>query len=488
MGNTVRMASQDHGQHRRVWIVTGAILLVLVVAIGLVLTLGRSAVESYAQQEIIARARANGIILHLTTAEVSASKVHLGRATFELEGVKGLAGSFESADITLRRLTATGIMVDAPTIRTMGEPLGLLRALSDWQAKYTKPNDPNALPTPELARTKFTWSPTAELAPFAVVDDLAYSSTATNVAGETSLAITGSRAQVGAYALQPLALALQLGRESIEVGFGSTQMATAAVRGGWRHVPGADDFHVTFSALPMAGLLQRLNMPLNDPKLAAATCSGAISLRVPEDPKLAYGGQLSLDLVGWTPPHPPELEGFSFANNSKLESMLEIDRALSRVRLTGLTLTSGGFKLAGHGLVELIGLSYAQIKAELKGHLPCSTIASSMAESKLGKAYGRWVAQNAHRTIEGHVDVTVQLQADTRHLDQLKVVRQIGVGCGLRPLTLREALSLGLPPPPDADLLKHAAQNLPKFEIKLPELPQLPPLATVKLPNFEKKK
>jgi len=87
------------------------------------------------------------------------------------------------------------------------------------------------------------------------------------------------------------------------------------------------------------------------------------------------------------------------------------------------------------------------------------------------------VARNAGRTVEGQVDVAVQIDADTNRLDQAKLTKQIGVGCGLKPLSLRDALSLDLPPPPDADFLRHAAENLPRLAAALPSaMPKLPPL------------
>jgi hypothetical protein len=487
MGNTVRMVSQDRSRRkRRVWILAGAVAALI--ALVLILTLGRSAIANYAQEEIVAQARTRGFVLHLTTADVSSSAIHLDKATLELEGVSGVSGAFESAEIGLEHLAPTRILVEGLVVQAIGEPLTLMRAISDWQTKYAKPNDPNALPTPELRRTRFNWRPVAQVAPFVTIEDLVYAQGAAVPGNAAKVwAITGSRAQVGAYALQPLALALQLEPDAIEIGFGAAQMNSAVVRGGWRHVASADDFHVTFGTLPLAPLLDRLGLPKTDPKFTDASCGGGISLRVPEDAKLPYSGQLSLELVGWTPPHPAELDGLDFGANTKIESMLALDRALSHVTLSGLKVTAGALRLVGQGIIDVIALSRAQMKAELKGQLPCSALASSMAESKLGKAYGRWVAQNAHRAIEGHVDVTLQIDADSSRLDQAKIVKQVGVGCGVRPLTFKEVLSLGLPPPPDADLLRHVAQNLPKFDITLPPIPKLPPLPTVKSATPEKK-
>jgi hypothetical protein len=80
--------------------------------------------------------------------------------------------------------------------------------------------------------------------------------------------------------------------------------------------------------------------------------------------------------------------------------------------------------------------------------------------------------------VEGNVDVTVQIQADPRALGQAKVAKQIGVGCGLRPLTVQDVLALGLPPVPDADFIQHIGKNMPNWGA------QSPPPPGIKLPDL----
>lgn len=488
MGNTERMVSQGSGKRpRRVWVWMGAVATLLTA--GLLLTFGRSAIHDYAQDEIVSQARAHGLILHLTTLEVSASAVHLAQAQFELEGVKGLTATLQSANVAMSRLKATRVQVEGLQVQTVGDPMTLIRAVNAWRSKYATPNELRALPPLESHQTRFTWRAFTQAPAFLQIDDLGYANgAAPSGTDEQSWAVTGSRAQVGAYVLQPLALALQVQDDAVELGFGTTQMAAAVVRGGWRHESGADDFHVAFKALPVGALLERMKLPSTDPRLSSLSCSGDISVRVPEDAQRPYTGQLHFDLLGWVPPHPPELDGFAFGPGTQLQSPFEIDRALSSVKLPNLVLTSGPLKLSGQGLIQVVAFAYAQLKAQLSGQIPCTSLASAMAESKLGQAYGRWVAKNAQTAVQGHVDIGVQVDADSRHLERAKVVKQIGVGCGLRPLTLRDALSLGLPPLPDADLLRHAAQNLPKLDMQLPDTTKLPPRPTIDLPTRARKK
>ncbi|MGC4068953.1 MAG: hypothetical protein QM784_30770 [Polyangiaceae bacterium] len=70
--------------------------------------------------------------------------------------------------------------------------------------------------------------------------------------------------------------------------------------------------------------------------------------------------------------------------------------------------------------------------------------------------------KNAAKAVRGSVSVRVQLDADTEHLAEAKVVKRIGIGCGLRPLTLEELLSLGLPPPPEPKTIERIVKQLPE--------------------------
>ena len=471
MDNAERLVSQGSGKRpRRVWVWMG-VVAALLIAVPL-FTFGRSAIEAYVRDKVIEQARKHGIVLHLTTVEVSALAVRVAPAQFELEGVTGLSATFESANIATERFKATRIQIEGLHVQSVGDPLTLIRAVNVWRAKHATPTELKGLPQLETHKTQIAWRAFAQGPAFVQVNDLGYArATTPGVRDVNAWAITGSRAQVGAYVLQPLAIALQVQANAVEVGFGTTQMATAAVRGGWRHTSGDNDFHVAFSALQVGALLERIKLPSTDPQLAKVSCSGDVSVRVPEDAQRPYAGQLYFDLHDWVPPHPSELNGFAFGKGTQLQSRFELDGALSNVKLPVITLTSGALKLSGQGLIQLVAFAYAHLKAELRGQIPCAALASAMAESELGRAYGRWVAKNARTAVQGHVDIGVQVDVDSRHLGQAKVVNQIGVGCGLRPLTLGQALSLGLPPLPDADLFQHAVRNLPKFDVKFPGVP-----------------
>jgi hypothetical protein len=98
---------------------------------------------------------------------------------------------------------------------------------------------------------------------------------------------------------------------------------------------------------------------------------------------------------------------------------------------------------------------------------------------------------------EGSVSVEVKIEGDTRRLKEAKVERRIGVGCGLKPLTLDELRKLGelIPLPEELSVLaeevvKNAPPGLVLPGLVLPPpsaLPKLPPLPSnlPPLPRFE---
>jgi hypothetical protein len=212
-----------------------------------------------------------------------------------------------------------------------------------------------------------------------------------------------------------------------------------------------------------------------DTELGKSVASGGVIVSVSRDALQPLRGHFVLDLMGFTPPHPPELDGFPFGSYTRAEAWFDVDRALSAVNLARIAVTSGAFELVGNGLLRLLLPEHASAQVRLKGQIPCTALSGAVAESKLGRTYGNWVRSHASQLVQGSVDVTVELQADTRSIEQSRFVKRIGVGCGLRPLSVGQALSLGLPPLPDADTFRHLAHQLPQFGINVPPLPSIKP-------------
>jgi len=97
------------------------------------------------------------------------------------------------------------------------------------------------------------------------------------------------------------------------------------------------------------------------------------------------------------------------------------------------------------------------------------------AETRLGMAIGQWVRRAAEAALQGSVGVTVKLSADSRNIEDAKMARIIGIGCGLKPLKLPGFEDIQLP----------ALGTLPPLNKILPPLPaKLPSILPAKLPSI----
>jgi len=133
----------------------------------------------------------------------------------------------------------------------------------------------------------------------------------------------------------------------------------------------------------------------------------------------------------------------------------------------------------------------AALALDLRGALPCDALASAAAESRVGRLLGRVQGTRAgsvaRQAIGGSVGVRVQITANTQNLAAASVKRSIGIGCGLKPLTLEEALKLGteLLPSDLSELSEDIEKLTPKLPNGAPLLPSsLPPLLFPALPGL----
>jgi len=443
--------------------------------VGVAVYIGWTNAGDWTKRKLVDTAKQQGIILELNDIDVSLSNLHLREARARLEGVAGITAYLQGIDIRLLKFKPNRIQIDGIILQAVGQPLGLMRAVRAWQSRH--PAQPP--PKPEIQHTKVTWQEAINSPPFLELDGVKLSPIAKPYGpiGD-DVAVTAERAEVGAFNLSPVSAVLHNEPESAEIGLGATEWNGATLRGGWKSQLNADELHLSFGPLELGPLLARSGLNTNDKGLAAASIYGGLSVLVPRDLKGPYQGLWALDVKGWTPPHPPELQGFPFGDTTRVEASFEIDRALTSALFTNVHVISGEFKLKGNAAARGSSLLTSHVKAELKGHIPCTALAAAVAESKLGRAYGKWVGSHASQLVQGNVDVTVQIEADSSDLGKAKVVKKIGVGCGLRPLTVQDALALGLPPMPDADFARHIGKDLPDWGA------QVPPLPSMKLPDL----
>jgi len=217
---------------------------------------------------------------------------------------------------------------------------------------------------------------------------------------------------------------------------------------------------------------------------------------VPERLPPEITGKWTSSLQGFVPPHPPELDGFVFGDVTTFDSDLRVDGARNRVTFSNAKLTAGKFELSGGGSVLREG-AHASVDLELKGALPCDTLAGAAAESRLAQLLGRASGKQGKRTalaiVRGEVSVEVGVKASTQDLLNAKLTQKIGVGCGLRPLSIAELIALA---PTARDLQAIGNEVGKKLEdigkdlglppvpsgLALPPLPSFPRLDTPQKP------
>ncbi len=183
-------------------------------------------------------------------------------------------------------------------------------------------------------------------------------------------------------------------------------------------------------------------------------------------------GWMKASLHGFIPPHPAELDGFVFGNRTDFETQLFVDEARAKIRLENAKVQAGRFVLKGQGVVTR-SEDTARLLMDLRAALPCTALAGAAVESRLGKVIGPWMRRAAEAALQGSVTVTVKLDADSRHLDQIKMAKLIGVGCGLKPLKLPGIEDFELP----------VLSSLPKLGDLLPTMPSTIPSITGRTPR-----
>ncbi len=441
--------------------------------------LGWAHVGAWVKQQVVATAKQEGILLELNNIEGSLSHIQLRNARASLPGVPGLTATVETIDIGLSRFKPNRIQINGARLQLVGPPLVLMGAIQSWQSKYPATASLSVPPIPEIKNIQITWQEALNSPPFLQLKGVTFATIAQPYGpiGQ-DFAVTAQNAQVGTFSISPLAAAIHTEAESAEIGLGATKWDGLTVRGGWRKQLNADELHLSFGPVDLGPLLAKTGVSVADKSLAAAALYGGISVLIPNDGRKPYQGIGALAVKGWTPPHPPELQGFPFGKATKLESSFELDRTLTSASFSNTRLTSGEFRLAGHAVAHRSSPTTVRVQAELKGQIPCQALAGAAATSQLGRAYGQWVGEHAGQLVEGNVAVTVQIDADSGSFSQAKVVKQMGVGCGLKPLSVQDLLTLGLPPLPDADLIKHIGKDLPNWGAPVPPMPSM------KLPDF----
>ena len=262
--------------------------------------------------------------------------------------------------------------------------------------------------------------------------------------------------------LGPLEIALRHESGLFELGWGPS-LHESKWRVTYRDLPNADQLRFSLQPESMKKLLETVGAATIPDALTRATLGGHIeAIRDRASGKAT--GSFRMELTGFEPPLPPELKGYRFADKTSIIAQFDVDPLWFAMELRGIEMRNGEISLTGHGRIDR-ALYSLRLRAELATTLDCVTLARGYAHDELGGDLGKWSARNAPKAVRGSVGVRIQVDADSSRLAEAKLVKRIGVGCGLRPMSPIDLLNLGLPPLPDQRTIDRVLQRMAKGEL-----------------------
>lgn len=455
-----------------------ALVAVLLGAVALVL------VPRYITREAIRRAREHGIELELGTLDYGWEWASISNAKARLVGVNGVLLRIDQLVVDLDGMNVTRLDFAGLGVEADGSLPALLLDVGAWTKRF-----PSAYALPlSASKVSVAWRPEAGQAPWLEIAD---ATVATSPAGTV---VVAEHTKVAGIDIGRSGTNWTANASSVALGLGESELEKAPLRlDADLSVPKP---RVTVTLAPIA--LDRLAGPFAVAlPIQGVTASSTLALEfASREAALPESGNVKMTLDGWIPPHPPELDGFVFGRTTTVESKLAFAPDGKTLTLSETSVTAGRFVLKGGGtLVREPG--ELKVALALDGALPCDALAAAAAESRLGRLLGRLSGQKggklAKQVVGGTVGVRVTVEGTTKDLAGAKVNRTIGIGCGLRPLTLEDLRALG-----DtllaADLAKLSSElermtGLPKGSLPVPPplpsgLPALPPPRFPVLPEF----
>jgi hypothetical protein len=422
-------------------------------------------------------ARAADVRLQVREIRWGLGFVQIFDSHLEFARVPGLTVDVRRLDIDFAATNIQKILLSGIDVHAAGDPQVLYRDGTRELARLRTVKLPGETKTsrPEIEYRELglDWQGNLPMVSRARLENVRWTEapTGTPTAGETEVTIKATRALIGTWETSPFAIVFRAQKEGFDLGFGES-FATAKWSVSYRDGTDGPLAVLGFTAVDIPELIAQFGNAQSPEALAKARADGVLTAQF--DPStLKVLGKLTARLSGFLPPHPQELKGYAFKDTTRLDVTFTSDPLLNVAELPVIQLVNGDLALLGNGRVERTPTG-AKVRADLATRLDCVTLAKGFATTDVGGALGAWGQKNAAKALRGSVAVRVQLDADTDHFADAKVVKRIGIGCGLRPLSIEDFLSLGLPPPPEPKAIERLVKQLPKIE-RLPKLPSLLP-------------
>ena len=432
----------------------GRLRLLLIVAaalVGLLVLAGVLLYVFWIPHLVVQEAKKRGVELELGEVSVSWGHATLESSRFRLEGVTGLQGEVDHVEVTLDGFEPRAFEARGLKLQVVGSAPTLALELSQWTAKHRSAYQK----TVRVSGIDVTWKSSAEAKPWLQLSGGAI------VPIEQGAAFNAANVDVGGLKVGKVGAAWTADSASVSFGFGDADTKSAPVRVRVHDIqPGGTSAKVRVDVSPIT--LEKLAGPLAAPLPVekSTQVKGFIQFDVKQ--AAAKNGKLELTLIDYKPPTPRELDAFVFGDDTSFSTDFEMTDDRKQVRMTNSKVAVGAFKLAGDGTIDRLD-DHARVKLKLIGNLPCTELAKAAAVSHLGKGLGGLIGGIARRHLKGSVGVTIAIDADTRKLQDAKVAKLIGIGCGLKPLELPNLNDF-----PELN-------ELPGFEELKKQLPKLPP-------------
>ncbi|HEX9622040.1 MAG TPA: hypothetical protein VF989_17965 [Polyangiaceae bacterium] len=370
---------------------------------------------------VVRSARERGIELSFRELELGPGAARFGGVEFRLIGVSGFSGSASALDVALDGIDPERFTLEEARLAFAGSLARLGYELGAFAHRY-----PDAFSLPLEARdvgVDFKPDPNAPAA--LVVRDgvLEHDGKITTFSAPDAVLLGRRLGRVGA--------SWSRDERSITFGFGESDPEKAPLAMSVDYEKATASMRLSPMPTERLGALLGVRLPLSGVQVSAES---ALDYGIGA-PAGGAKGDFTVTLDGYVPPHPRELDGFVFGKQTRFSTSFEYFPTERRVALDDSSVKAGRFELKGGGSA-VIELTTVNVRLDLLGHLSCVALAGAAAESYLGHALGRLAGKLAEQTLRGTVAVVVKIEASTSDLDNARVLRTIGVGCGLKPIEL----------------------------------------------------
>ncbi len=408
-------ANRTRHPRRRLLMAVGAAGGVVLLAV-VVLLLSLPAVLRWA---VVSAARARGVDLVVTHVDPGWGWVRLRDADVSLQGVDGVHAKLARATVDLLGLSPTRVEVSGLAVSIRGSAADVMIEAATFAKVHGE-----ALRFPVVAEAvDVDWREHASDAPWLTVKGALIAPSANGVR------LTAQLASVLDVKAGPVGASWSSDRLSASLGFGQPDPDKALVRVDVPRGLEGKEATVTLQPMRLADVQRPLGVTM--PISADAMVSGQAKLGLAPDAHGAIAGSVHLSLRGWVPPHPRELDGIVFGNETTFDTAFSIDGSRKQVKLSDSVVRAGAFVLEGGGQIDRQG-DHASIAMDMSGAIPCQALAKSAVGAHVPGAVGQLIGDVVQGALTGSVTVTVSVRADTRALTGAAVRHTVGVGCGLR--------------------------------------------------------